>query len=119
MIDQRDLKPILILCIYNLILETDYEEYLWITGGQTIAGAVSDVTDKLVVTDGNYQKVSDSFWKSGDDLQIPLAGHCLAKITDSLAMIAGGYSFDFQVKSSATIYNGNVISPENPWRNTG
>ena len=119
MIDQRDLKPILILCAYNLILETDYEEYLWITGGQTIAGAVSDVTDKLVVTDGNYQKVSDSVWKSGDDLKIPLAGHCLAKISDSLAIIAGGYSFDFQVKSSATIYDGNVISPQNPWRNTG
>ena len=80
---------------------------------------MSDVTDKLVVTDGNYQKVSDSVWKSGDDLKIPLAGHCLAKISDSLAIIAGGYSFDFQVKSSATIYDGNVISPQNPWRNTG
>ena len=91
----------LIKC-FNPILESDYEEYLWITGGQTFAGAVSTVTNKFVITDKDGELVEDSVWINGDDLQLPLAGHCLAKISDSLAMIAGGYSFDFQVRSGIT-----------------
>ena len=77
------------------------EEFLWLTGGQSFAGAVSGKTEKLIVAkDG--KEVMDSNWESGEELQIPLAGHCIAKLTDDTVLLSGGFSFDFFVLRTAT-----------------
>ena len=89
------------------------------TGGQNIAGTVTAASMKLKVTDRDGEVVTDSNWSAGDNLQIPLAGHCVAKISDNLALVAGGFNFGFQVTSSTSIYDANEIRPNNPWRTTG
>ena len=53
------------------------DEFLWLTGGQSFAGAVSGKTEMLIVAkDG--KEVMASNWESGDELRLPVAGHCTA-----------------------------------------
>ncbi len=61
-----------------------------------MSGAVSDQTEKFIVSTGS-QPVTDSIWESGDALKIALAGHCVVKLDQDVALIAGGYGFDFTV----------------------
>ena len=70
------------------------DEFLWLTGGQSFAGAVSGKTEKLIVAkDG--KEVMASNWESRDKLRLPLAGHCIAKLTDDTVLLSGGFGFDF------------------------
>lgn len=90
------------------------EEVLWITGGITSGGAVTDQTEMITVhKDG--QLVTDSSWAVGDSLKYALAGHCIAKLADDVALIAGGYGFNLISTSQSLMYNASIPKPNDPW----
>ena len=93
--------------------ENVYEEYLWISGGETLLGIVSRRTDRLVISK------SGTAWQTWEDMKYPTAGHCVVSMGPSKALVAGGYSLDGAIPGKSYFYDANKVKPEDPWTEVG
>ena len=96
--------------------ERTYEEYLWVTGGQTGFGIASTKTERLVVTEAGAR------WEGYEDLPIPLSGHCIVALGATQALIAGGSSRDGAMDGDSFLFDANKVNPQLrqvPWTRVG
>ena len=94
-------------------LEGTYEEYLWVTGGQTGFGIASTMTERLVVTEAG------ATWEGYVELPIPLSGHCIAALGGNQALIAGGSSREGAMDGDSFLFEANKVNFQDPWTRVG